>query len=416
MLRIKPFDALRPPAELASQVASVPYDVCNREEAIELAQGNERSFLHVVRPDIDLPAETDPYADAMYETAKANFEKLQSDGSLVRDGAECVYVYRQSMPLHGRTLTQTSVVCCCHIDDYNENVIKKHEKTRQDKEDDRTRHVMTLDANAGPVFLMHKDDETIDSLVRTACEGKPLYEFTAPDGVTHTVWRVEDALPYVMAFRKVENAYVADGHHRSASAARAGAERKANNPGHKGDEEYNWFLTVLFQARELNILPYNRVVKDLDGFTPGEFLDKLREVATVTSDGRKVPDDPYSFCVYVGGAWHTAQIDAASVETRDPIKSLDYVLLYDRVLAPILGIGDIRKDKRVDFVGGIRGTDGLEKRVDSGEMAVGFSMRPTTIDQLIAVSDADEIMPPKSTWFEPKLRSGLLVHTLDSNV
>ncbi len=414
MLRIKPFAAVRPPAELAPKVASVPYDVCNREEAVELAKGNDISFLHVVRPDIDLPAETSPYDDSMYDTAKKNFERLIERGALARDDAECIYVYRQSMPLHGRTLTQTGVVCCCHIDDYNEDRIKKHEKTRQDKEDDRTRHVLTLDANAGPVFLMHKDDEPIDALVQRAITAEPLYDFTAPDGITHTVWRVTDTAPFVSAFGALACAYVADGHHRSASAARAGAQHRANNPNHTGEEEYNWFLTVLFQARELNILPYNRVVKDLDGHTAGEFLELLAKAGTLTSDGTKEPAEPYSFCVYLDGAWHTVSLPESSVDASDPINSLDYVLLYERILAPMLGIGDIRKDKRIDFVGGIRGTDGLEKRVDSGEMAVAFSLRPTSIEQLMAVSDAGEIMPPKSTWFEPKLRSGLLVHTLDT--
>jgi len=414
MLRIKPFAALRPPVELASKVASVPYDVCNREEAIELAKDNDISFLHVVRPDIDLPAETSPYDDSMYATAKKNFERLIADGALARDDAECIYVYRQSMPLHGKVLTQTGVVCCCHVDDYNEDRIKKHEKTRQDKEDDRTKHVLTLDANAGPVFLLHKDDETIDALVQKIVATDALYDFTAPDGVSHTVWRVTDTAPFVGAFGTLPCAYVADGHHRSASAARAGAEHRSKNPNHTGEEEYNWFLTVLFQARELNILPYNRVVKDLDGYTPGEFLDLARKAGELTTDGTKEPTTPYSFCVYLDGTWHTLALPASTVDANDPIKSLDYVLLYDRVLAPMLGIGDIRKDKRIDFVGGIRGTEGLEKRVDSGEMAVAFSLRPTTIEQLMAVSDAGEIMPPKSTWFEPKLRSGLLVHTLDT--
>ncbi|XHC26084.1 MAG: DUF1015 domain-containing protein [Phycisphaerales bacterium] len=418
MLRVNPFHALRPTPELASEVASVPYDVCDREEAVKLAEGKPRSFLHVVRPDIDLPADCDPYADEIYETAKKNFQKLIEDEILIREGEPSLYLYRQEMTLApelgGRVLAQTGVVGCCHIDDYNTNVIKKHEKTRQDKEDDRTRHVLTLNANAGPVFLLHKNEASIQAMIDAGVKEEPLYDFTAVDGVRHTVWRIEDPEPYVQAYRNLKAAYVADGHHRSASAARAGAERRKANPNHTGNEEYNWFLSVLFPADELNILPYNRYVKDLNGLTAEQLINKISAIAQVEKDIDPQPRTTGCFGMYVDGQWYSITLPAQSIPSAadDPIGNLDYVLLYDRVLAPILGIGDIRTDKRIDFVGGIRGTKELERRVNQGG-GVAFAMHPVTIKQLTAVSDAGEIMPPKSTWFEPKLRSGLLVHTLD---
>ncbi len=417
MLRVNPLDALRPSPEKAAAVASVPYDVVNRDEAAKLAEGNPDSFLHVVRPDIDLPADTDPYADEVYATAKANLDALIERGSLVRDGSPAVYVYRQSMILKGpsgkdRELSQTGVVACCHIEDYANDVIKKHEKTRQAKEDDRTRHVLTLNANAGPVFLLHKDLETVEQLIDAETAGDPLYDFTAPDGVTHTVWRCEEYAPFVAAYKQLDAAYVADGHHRSASAARAGAERKAKNPNHTGDEEYNWFLTVLFPASQLNILPYNRYVKDLNGLSPDGLISKLSAIARVEKDIDPEPRETGAFGMYLDGQWYAVTLPDGSIDKSDPINSLDYVLLADRVLHPILGIGDIRTDDRIDFVGGIRGPQELKRRVDEGG-GVAFAMHPVTIEQLIAVADAGLIMPPKSTWFEPKLRSGLIVHTLD---
>lgn len=418
MLRVNPFHALRPTPELASEVASVPYDVCDREEAVKLAEGKPRSFLHVVRPDIDLPADCDPYADEIYVTAKKNFQKLIGDEILIREGEPSLYLYRQEMTLApelgGRVLAQTGVVGCCHIDDYNTNVIKKHEKTRQDKEDDRTRHVLTLNANAGPVFLLHKNEASIQAMIDAGVKEEPLYDFTAVDGVRHTVWRIADPKPYVEAYRNLKAAYVADGHHRSASAARAGAERRKANPNHTGNEEYNWFLSVLFPADELNILPYNRYVKDLNGLSAEQLINKIGAIAQVEKDIDPQPRTTGCFGMYVDGQWYSITLPAQSIPSAadDPIGNLDYVLLYDRVLAPILGIGDIRTDKRIDFVGGIRGTKELERRVNKGG-GVAFAMHPVTIKQLTSVSDAGEIMPPKSTWFEPKLRSGLLVHTLD---
>lgn len=413
MLRVKPFAALRPKAGLESKIASVPYDVVDRDEARELSRDNPLSFLHVVRPDADLPDSVDPYDDRVYALARKAIDALVEGGSLIRETGECIYLYRQEMDLLGRRASQTGVVCCCHVEDYNRDIIKKHEKTRQDKEDDRTKHVLSINANAGPVFMMHKDQPEAAMLVARDTAGAPLYDFTAVDGVRHTVWKAADAGAYVKAFGKLPAAYVADGHHRSASAARAGAVRKADNPRHTGNEEYNWFLTVLFPASALTILPYNRIVKDLNGLTPAALLDKIGAVAHVTPEIDPTPRSTGSFCMYLDGKWWNIELPEGSIDKSDPIGSLDYVLLYERILSPMLGIGDIRKDKRIDFVGGIRGPGALKRLVDSGKAAVAFSMHPTTVEQIIRVSDAGQIMPPKSTWFEPKLRSGLLVHTLD---
>lgn len=409
MPRVKPFQAIRPTPESAAKVASVPYDVVNREEAAELASGNPDSFLHVVRPDIDLPADTNPYADEVYATARKNLDRLLNDGVLVRDDKERLFVYRQIM----NGVAQSGIVCCCHIDDYENNLILKHEKTRKVKEDDRTRHVQTLNAHTGPVFLTYKDVAAVDEMVDAVQKGEPLYDFTAPDGVQHTVWAIEDATPYQRELNAVESFYVADGHHRSASAWRAGAERRAANPDHTGDEEYNWFLTVLFPARQLNILSYNRIIKDLNGQSVDDVLNALAKVGQVEPTNDPVPEAAGSFCIYLENSWYRLTVSPDTIDQEDPIASLDVAILEQRVLEPIFGIGDVRTDSRIDFVGGIRGTDELKKRVDSGDWACAVSMFPTSIVQLMSVSDAGEIMPPKSTWFEPKLRSGLLVHSLD---
>jgi uncharacterized protein (DUF1015 family) len=407
-MRLHAFRALRPPPAIAGQVAAVPYDVVNREEAAQLAAGNAHSFLHVGRPDIDLPADTDPYDARVYAQGRAALDAFLADGTLVRDEQPALYLYR--LVMDGRQ--QVGIVGCVHVDDYEQDRIRKHEKTRKDKEDDRTRHVLTLNAHAEPVFLAYRPVEAVDGLVAQAIQASPLYDFTAPDGVRHSLWKVAPADSLVRAFAAVPLAYVADGHHRSASAWRAGRERRAANPGHTGDEEYNWFLAVLFPSDQLHILPYNRLVKDLHGLTPEQFLAKLAALGRVERTTDPVPPVAGSFCVYLPGGWSRVTIDPATIDARDPIGSLDVSLLQERVLTPILGVGDPRTDKRIDFVGGIRGTGELERRVDSGEMAVGFSLHPTTMDQLLAVSDAGEIMPPKSTWFEPKLRSGLLVHEM----
>jgi uncharacterized protein (DUF1015 family) len=407
-MRLNPFRAVCPPPDLAPQVASVPYDVVNRGEAAELARGNPHSFLHVGRSDIDLPEDLDPYDARIYRRAREALDELLARGTLLRDPEPRLFVYRQIMD--GRP--QTGVVGCVHVDDYEHDVIRKHEKTRQDKEDDRTRHVLTLNANAEPVFLTYRGRVEIDRMVEAITPTAPLYDFTAPDGVRHTVWRVPDSWALARTFDPVPLAYVADGHHRSASAWRAGKELRAGNPSHRGDEEYNWFLAVLFPSDQLRILPYNRVVRDLNGQTPARVLERLGGLGKLSPATDPVPERSGVFGVFLDGRWQRLELDPAAIDRSDPIASLDVSLLQDRVLSPILGIGDPRTDKRIDFVGGIRGTAELERRVRSGEMAIAFSLFPTTLDQLMAVSDAGHVMPPKSTWFEPKLRSGLFVHEL----
>jgi uncharacterized protein (DUF1015 family) len=408
-MRVNPFRAIRPRPDLAAQVAAVPYDVVNRAEAAELARGNPHSFLHVGRSDIDLPEDVDPHDPRIYRRAREALDQLIAAGTLLRDSKPGLFIYRQIMD--GRP--QAGLVGCVHVDDYERDLIRKHEKTRPDKEDDRTRHVLTLRANAEPVFLTYRGRAEIDGLVsRIIATSTPLYDFTAADGVRHTVWTVPEPAALARAFGAVPHSYVADGHHRSASAWRAGKELRSANPAHRGDEEYNWFLAVLFPADQLRILPYNRVVRDLHGLTPAEVLRDLRDLGKLTPATTAAPDRSGVFCVYLQGAWHRLELDPAGIDRSDPIASLDVSLLQDRVLAPMFGIGDPRTDKRIDFVGGIRGTAELERRVESGGMAIAFSLYPTTLEQLMAVSDAGQVMPPKSTWFEPKLRSGLFVHEL----
>jgi len=407
-MRLHPFRALRPAPELAERVAAVPYDVVNRSEAAALAAGNPHSFLHVGRSDIDLPADVDPYDPRIYSKARDALDRFQADGTLLREAQPSLYLYQQTMD--GRS--QTGVVGCVHIDDYERDIIRKHEKTRRDKEDDRTRHVLTLRANAEPVFLTYRARSDVRALAEPVLASPPLYDFTAPDGVRHTVWRITDPAPFVDAFRQIPIAYVADGHHRSASAWRAGRELRNAPPQHRGDGEYNWFLAVLFPADELRILPYNRVVRDLAGLLASDVLARLSHLGRVSVTDDPDPPRTGTFGVFLMDRWYRLELNEATIDRSDPIASLDVSLLQDRVLGPILAIGDPRTDKRIDFVGGIRGTAELERRVRSGEMAIAFSLYPTTLEQLMAVSDAGQIMPPKSTWFEPKLRSGLFVHTL----
>ena len=405
MLRIKAFQGLRPAPELVSEVACVPYDVVDREESAALAAGKPHSLLHVDRAEIDLPPETDPHSDAVYEKARENFLHLQENGALVRESEPCIYLYQQRMGAH----VQTGIAAVCHIEDYENDIIKKHEKTRRDKEDDRTRLIGTLSADSGPVFLTYRDDPAIDALVAAVLRSAPLYDFTAPDGIGHTVWRVPGGGAFVELFGKVSCSYVADGHHRTASAARVGRERREANPAHTGAEDYNWFLAVMFPASQLQILPYNRAVKDLNGKTKGEFLAAVGEAFFMREDASATPTAPRDIQMYLDGAWYRLAWKPAA--DADPISKLDVTALQDRLLAPLLGIDDPRTSKRVDFIGGIRGTGELVKLVDSGKAAVAFSMYPTTVAQLMAIADADQIMPPKSTWFEPKLRSGLFIHT-----
>jgi uncharacterized protein (DUF1015 family) len=408
-LRIKPFHAVHPCGGDAPNVASVPYDVVNREEAAAIACENEDSFIRVVRSEIDLPSVC-PYDETVYIQARKNYDRLKEIGALIKDKEAGLYLYRQIMGDH----KQVGLVACCHVDDYNTGLIKKHEKTRQAKEDDRTKHVIALDANSGPVFLTYKGTDAIDALVDEEINKRPMFHFVASDGVTHTGWKIENENAFLHAFEEIPVAYVADGHHRSASAARAAVECKNANPNHNSSEEYNWFLTVLFPTTQLDILPYNRIVVDLNGKTTESFLEELKTIGTVTPCKQATPDKQGTFCVYLGeqSGWHRIDISPNTIDSNDPIASLDVDLLQQRILVPMLGVGDPRSDTRIDFVGGIRGTKELENRVNNGSAAVAFSMYPTTIEQLLAVADADLIMPPKSTWFEPKLRSGLFSHDL----
>ena len=405
MLRIKAFQGLRPTVPLVAEVACVPYDVVDREESAALAAGHPQSLLHVDRAEIDLPASTDPYSDAVYARAQENFLALQEEGALVRENEPCVYVYQQRMGSH----VQAGIAAVCHIEDYEQDLIKKHEKTRPDKENDRTRLIGTISANTGPVFLTYRDSAALDTLVDDTRRSAPLYDFLAPDGIQHTVWRIAGGAEVVKAFAQVPVSYVADGHHRTASAARVGRERREANPAHTGTEDYNWFLAVLFPASQLQILPYNRAVKDLNGHSKEAFLDAVRKGFTVTTNGSPTPQKPGEIRMYLDGVW--SDLAWQPPTDADPISQLDVTGLQDRLLAPILGIDDPRTSKRIDFIGGIRGTDELVKLVDSGKAAVAFSMYPTTVEQLMAIADANQIMPPKSTWFEPKLRSGLFIHT-----
>ena len=408
MLRIKAFQGLRPVPELVAQVACVPYDVVDRNESAALAQGNPHSLLHVDRAEIDLPENVDPYSPQVYAKALENFQRLQSDGSLVRESTPCIYLYQQRMGNH----TQTGVALVCHIEDYENDIIKKHEKTRRDKEDDRTRLIDTISADTGPVFLTYRDSAEINAIVsRVQGSDTPFFDFTAPDGIQHTGWRLEGGDDIVKAFGKIPVSYVADGHHRTASAVRVGRERREKNPNHTGNENYNWFLAVLFPQSQLQILPYNRSVHDLNGHTYESFLAEISKRFTITENAAPAPTQPGGVSMYLGGKWLSLTWTIAP--DSDPISRLDVTVLQEQLLAPILGIDDPRTSKRIDFVGGIRGSGELVRLVDSGKGAVAFSMYPTTVDQLMDIADADQIMPPKSTWFEPKLRSGLFIHTLD---
>jgi uncharacterized protein (DUF1015 family) len=404
-MRIRSFQGLRPQPEQAAKVACVPYDVINSQEAAKLAEGNPISLLHIIRPEIDLPVGIDLHAEAVYAKAVENFKAFQNQGILQRETEPCLFLYKLRMGKH----EQIGVTAVFHTDDYNNDIIKKHEKTRKDKEDDRTRITHDLSANPEPVFLTYKDSPEINQLVSSAIKEKPLYDFTAPDGIQHTVWRVANGEAYMKAFAKVPFGYVADGHHRSASAARVGLERKAANGKHSGNEDYNWFLATIFPASQLQVLPYNRVVFDLNGHSRESFLTKVKSIFTVTEDANDQPAASTYVNMYLGGKWYGLhwQTDAKA----DPVAKLDVSVLQERLLAPVLGVDDPRTSKRVDFVGGIRGTAELKKRVDSGEAAVAFSMYPVMVQQLMEIADAGQIMPPKSTWFEPKLRSGLFVHT-----
>ena len=419
MVRVKPFAAVRPPRELVTEVAAPPYDVLNSQEAKQMA--GEKSLLHITKPEIDFDPIADEHSQPVYDKAVANFKAWQEKGWLVQDSAEQYYVYAQRM---GKR-TQYGLVLCAHMDDYATGKIKKHELTRKDKEDDRMIHVRIQNANIEPVFFAYKDNAELNAIVAKAASGKPEYDFVDENGFGHTFWVIAD--PAVNAritelfTTSVDAFYVADGHHRTAAAARVGAEKKAANPNHTGQEEYNWFMAVCFPQSQLQIIDYNRVVRDLNGLTPEAFLKALEEdfevsLASKPRCGR--PAKPYApaqlheFSVYLGGNWYKLAAKPGRYDDADPIGVLDVTVLSNLVLDKILGIKDLRTDKRIDFVGGIRGLGELARRVDSGEMAVAFALYPVSMQQLIDIADSGNIMPPKTTWFEPKLRSGLAIHKL----
>ena len=408
MAIIRPFRALRPQAERASSVASVPYDVVNTDEARALAEGNPFSFLHVSRPEIDLPAGTDIHSDVVYRKAVENFDKLIAAAPLEKETEPSLYLYRLIMGDH----EQIGIVAVSSIDEYDNGTIRKHERTRRDKEDDRTRHMLMLKAQTGPVFLTYRARPEIDEQVAAATTAEPLFDLTAPDGVRHTIWRLSETDSLVKSFAQVPLLYIADGHHRAASASRARAELKQQSFAHTGEEDYNYFLTVIFPDSQVQILAYNRTVHDLNGMSEEEFLDELRSQFTVSENATPEPPKRGHWSMYLGGKWYGLQLSPAATLPTGTVAMLDVSILQDRLLDPILGIKDIRTDKRVDFIGGLRGTKELERLVDEGKAAVAFSLFPTTVEELLMVSDANEIMPPKSTWFEPKLRDGLLIHTI----
>jgi len=405
---IRPFRALRPTPERAQAVASVPYDVVNTEEARALAQGNPLSFLHVSRPEIDLPPGTDPYSDAVYRKAVENFEKLIATSPLEKEAEASLYLYRLIMGQH----QQIGVVATCSIDEYDNNTIRKHERTRRDKEDDRTRHIAMLRAQTGPVFLTYRTRPEIDEQVSAAINAAPLFDITAEDGIRHTIWRMTDTKQLVDSFASVSLLYIADGHHRAASASRARAELREQSFTHTGNEDYNYFLTVIFPDSQVQILAYNRVVRDLNGLSKQEFLDALKRQFTIADNAPPSPSQRGQWSMYLDGKWYGLQLAPDATLPVGAVGMLDVSVLQDRLLDPILGIKDVRTDKRIDFVGGLRGTQELERLVNEGKAAVAFSLYPTTVADLLMVSDANEIMPPKSTWFEPKLRDGLLIHTI----
>ncbi len=411
MVRIKPFAAVRPPKKYVEEVAARPYDVLNSAEARK--EAGEKSLLHITKPEIDFDPIIDEHSSEAYGKAVENFKVWQDNGWLVQDDRPYYYIYAQTM--EGRT--QYGLVVCAHTDDYAEGRIKKHELTRKDKEDDRMIHVRIQDANIEPVFFAYPDNAQVNAIVAKYIAGEPEYDFVAEDGFGHTFWVIdseEDIKALTMIFADIPAFYVADGHHRTAAAARVGAEKRENNPQHTGEEEYNWFMTVAFPDSQLKIIDYNRVVKDLNGLSPEELLKALEEDFEVSEKGRDIykPGKLHEFSMYLGGKWYSLTAKEGRYDDNDPIGVLDVTILSNLVLDRILGIKDLRTDKRIDFVGGIRGLGELSRRVDSGEMAVAFALYPVSMKQLVDIADSGNIMPPKTTWFEPKLRSGLAIHKL----
>ena len=414
MAKVKPFRGVRPPRQLVEQVASRPYDVLNSEEARAEAEGNPRSLYHIIKPEIDFAPGQDEHAPEVYEKAVANFKTFQNNGWLVQDDKEHYYIYAQTMD--GRT--QYGIVVAANVDDYMNGVIKKHELTRRDKEEDRMKHVRVQNANIEPVFFAFPDNRELEDIIRTVSAGEPEYDFVAPDGFGHTFWVIDDDAinaRITEAFAKIPYLYIADGHHRTAAAALVGNEKARLNPNHRGDEEYNYFLAEAFPASHLKIIDYNRLVRDLNGLSPAEFLEKLdykfivKDMGTVTY----APECLHNFSLYLEGRWYSLTAREGTYDDNDPIGVLDVTISSDLILRDILGITDLRSDKRIDFVGGIRGLDELKRRVDSGEMAMALALFPVSMKQPMDIADTGNIMPPKTTWFEPKLRSGLVIHKLD---
>lgn len=414
MAKIKPFKGLRPPRELVTRVASRPYDVLNSDEARDEAKGNPMSLYHIIKPEIDFPQGTDEHAEEVYRRAVDNFNAFQQKGWLVEDAKEHYYIYAQTMD--GRT--QYGFVVAANVDDYISGRIKKHELTRRDKEEDRMKHVRVNNANVEPVFFAFEDNAVLADILARETAKEPEYDFVAEDGFGHTFWVIDDDATIAAitdAFAAIDNLYIADGHHRTAAAALVGHEKALANPDHRGDEEYNYFLAVAFPASNLKIIDYNRLVKDLNGMSPAEFLEALERNFVVIDEGT-VPYRPaalHNFSLYLEGRWYSLTARPGTYDDSDPIGVLDVTVSSDLILRDLLGITDLRSDKRADFVGGIRGLDELKRRVDSGEMAAALALYPVSMEQLMAIADSGNIMPPKTTWFEPKLRSGLVIHKLD---
>ncbi len=415
MAILKAFKGYRPPQNIVKELASRPYDVLNSSEARKEVVGNEYSLLHIIKPEVDLPENIDLHSEAVYNKAKENFDSFKNNSWLVQDDDEYLYIYAQTM--FGKT--QYGIVGCASVDDYMNNVIKKHELTRPDKEEDRMKHVRSTNANMEPVFFSYPAVEKIDTIVNNyVSENKADYDFTADDGVGHHFWVLRDSdkiNEIISLFKELPSTYVADGHHRTAAAALVGNEKKKNNPNHTGNEEYNFFLAVHFPDNQLTIIDYNRVVKDLNGYTKEDLIEKLKGSFTVENKGKDEykPTSLHNFSMYLDGDWYSLTAKTNTYDDLDPIGVLDVTILTNEVLQPMLDITDLRRSKRIDFVGGIRGLGELKKRVDSGEMKVAFALYPVSMQQLIDIADSGKIMPPKTTWFEPKLRSGLVVHELD---